>query len=68
MVEFVRRHGTNSYRVEIDGRYVGSVRRVEDWTVRGTRVRWEATTRGGRFLGDGPTRKVAAQFLVAKSA
>jgi hypothetical protein len=65
-VEFFRQEGF--YRVEINGSYAGRVRRVEDWTVRGTRVRWEALTRRGVFLGDGPTRKQAVQWLAVRQA
>ncbi len=43
---------------------IGSVRRMEDWTVRGTRVRWEAY-RTGNFIGSAPTRKEAASLLRA---
>lgn len=61
MIEFIKQPGF--YHVEIDGVYRGRVRRVEDWTVRGTRVRWQAETKNGRVLGSAPTRKEAAQFF-----
>lgn len=43
-------------------RHLGEVRRVEDWTAHGTRVRWEAH-RMGRHLGSMDTRKDAAALL-----
>lgn len=49
--------------VYADDKLVGSVKRKEDWTVRGTRVRWEAWTKG-RYIGSDSTRKAAAALLV----
>lgn len=60
-VKFIKADG--KYRVEIDGVYRGHVKRVEDWTVRGSRIRWEAYSRGCTYLGSAPTRKMAAEYL-----
>lgn len=65
MIEFVKMSGF--YHVEIDGLYRGRVKKIEDWTVRGTSIRWEATSKNGVYKGSGKTRKEAAEFLRAKS-
>lgn len=43
-------------------RLVGSVIKVEGWTVRGAPVKWEAH-RNGRRIGRADTRKEAAELL-----
>lgn len=54
----------NDYFVLSDeGSFLGFVRRVEDWTVRGTRVSWEAYLRHGKYLGRSESRKAAAAIL-----
>lgn len=64
-VEFVKMVGL--YHVEIDGNYRGRVKRVEDWTARGTRIRWESYSKNGVFKGSGSTRNEAAQYLFPTS-
>lgn len=49
--------------VWIGTKLVGRVKRIEDWTVRGTSVRWEAWTKD-RYIGSESTRKAAAALLV----
>ena len=49
--------------VYADGKLVGRVKRIEDWTVRGTSVRWEAWAQG-RYSSSEQTRKAAAATLV----
>lgn len=61
MIKFIKASG--KYRVEIDGAYRGHVKRVEDWTTRGDRIRWEAVSRGGIYKGSAATRNDAAMFL-----
>lgn len=49
--------------VRAGGKLVGRVKRIEDWTVRGTRVRWEAWSKGC-YISSEQTRKAAAALLV----
>lgn len=53
---------TGGFIVRVDGRFVGKVKKNENWTVRGTRVDWSAYT-GGRYVGTENTRKAAAALL-----
>lgn len=43
---------------------IGSVLKVEGWTVRGAPVSWQAH-RNGRKVGNADTRKGAAELLVS---
>lgn len=52
------------YFVLSENEHVGLVRRVEHWTVRGTRIVWQAQRRG-RVFGSAETRKEAAELLTA---
>lgn len=65
MVDFIK-NGPSGYHVEINGEYRGKVTRVEDWTIRGTRIRWQAESKNKVVKGSAPTRKEAAEFLKAK--
>lgn len=58
--KFVKMSGF--YHVEICGRYAGKVSRIEDWTVRGKSVRWQAE-KMGKVVGNGKTRIEAARLL-----
>lgn len=60
-VEFIKVHGL--YHVEVRGLYAGKVRKFEDWTTRGSSVRWQAETKNGRVIGSGKTRGEAASLL-----
>lgn len=62
MLTFKKVAGTSSYRVYKDDVLVGMVKKEELWVVRGTRIVWNAYKKG-RYLGDGDTRKGAAQWL-----
>lgn len=69
-LEFKRSQKTNAYFVyavnTARGEHVvGRVLRVEKWTVRGTRVQWEAS-RMGAYVGSFATRKEAGEALYQK--
>jgi len=55
------------YQVRDGDTLIGSVKRVEGWTVRGAPVRWEAR-RKGRYLGSADTRKDAAALILTTAA
>lgn len=55
---------TNLYFVEQDGQLLGSVQKREMWTVRGSRVMWDAY-RKGVSKGSAQTRQEAALILTA---
>lgn len=63
-IEFIKMVGF--YRVKIDGEYRGTVKKFEDWTVRGTSIRWQAQSKNGVYKGSALTRREAADLL-AKS-
>lgn len=46
-----------------DGVRIGVVRKREDWTVRGTRIRWEAWRKGKCITSDAFTRNEAVEAL-----
>ena len=55
----------HTYYVASGGKLVGSVRRVENWVVRGTNIAWEAY-HAGKYLGSFDTRNEAGKFLVGQ--
>lgn len=50
--------------VYYDGKLIGSVRKSEAWTTRGTRISWDAF-RKGVCVGSAETRAAAAKLLVS---
>lgn len=61
---FVRKPGTYAYKVWIDGEFRGTVSKVDNWVVRGTRITWEARSKNNLYKGQASTRIAAAQFLI----
>lgn len=62
---FKKNAGSQSYRVYTARQTlhpIGLVRKVERWTVRGTRIEWESY-RKGKYVGNSSTRKEAAEYL-----
>jgi hypothetical protein len=55
---------TGGFIVYLDGRFVGKVKKNENWTVRGTRIDWSAYI-AGRYIGTADTRKGAVALLTA---
>lgn len=56
---------TGGFIVHVDGKYVGKVKKNENWTVRGTRIDWSAYSADRRYLGTVDTRKAAVALMVA---
>lgn len=69
MVELVRIASSHKvgygskYRAIRDGIRIGTVMKREDWTVRGTRVQWEASDASGKYISSFDTRKLAIAAL-----
>lgn len=61
-VTFRKSKATSAHFVYADDILIGSTKKVEDWTVRGSSVRWEAW-RKGKYVGSANTRKEAAELL-----
>lgn len=51
------------YRVIENDVKIGCVYKREDWTVRGSRIEWEAIKNDGTYIGSYPTRKKAIEAL-----
>lgn len=60
-----KRLDVGCYRVSADDKIVGSVKKSERWTVRGSPVMWTASCKG-RVVGTAVTRKEASILLVGK--
>jgi len=56
------RNRDNTYHVVSGGKITGTVRKVEAWVVRGTRITWEAY-HAGKYLGSYETRNKAGASL-----
>lgn len=50
MATTFEKRGSTRYAVYVDGVFLGNVWKEIDWTVRGDRVRWVAST-GGTVIG-----------------
>lgn len=68
MITFKKRKSGLTYTVfretfTADAMPIGVVRKVERWTVRGTRIEWEAYRKGNCVGTSFATRKEAAEYL-----
>lgn len=61
-IKFRKSTRSDAQFVYADDILIGTVKKVEHWTVRGTSVKWDAQ-RKGRFVGSGNSRKEAAELL-----
>ncbi len=66
-MKFEKSLAANTYSVSVEGKFVGHVRRHDAWTVRGTRITWEAIRNGDVVHTGANSRKEAADHLIPNS-